>query len=461
MSPCTYYLGVDPAKHKATFCLVDAHGKVVIAPLDAPADRQGFDLVTSSLTAVLRAEDHLMVGVESTAALDDNWLAYFHALGAHCPVSVLRLDPAQVKAFSGAKPVRAKTDRADARRIAGFVRQYADELPRFEHNPRYDAMLIVLSEREGIVAELTRLKNRLRDRLVLAFPELPALIGNPYAPRALALLEHMPTAAAVARHHVATIARIKGPGKGARQIGEQLAAKLREAAKSSVASQHGVVIDAVIRRLASAIQFQSDQLKECNAVVDDYVASGRADTPRAPQGEEPAAPPTMERQCALLATLPGVGNVVATTVVLRSRGLRRFRSAKALCAQLAAHPMRTQTGTSKDSAALARRGDRRARPALFLACMIATHRDKAFAFYKWHHEASGQTPKQAICSVMNRMTRLMWTLVRDNKPYDQTIMVANIERHHPAAWQKFLLHWEKKKATPPSEAQDENTQTDP
>lgn len=460
MSQGPYYLGVDPAKHKATFCLLDAQGKIVTPPFDASADRPGFDLVSSTLSAVLHAEDHLFVGVESTAALDDNWLAYFHALNAHCQVSVLRLDPAQVKAFSGAKPVRAKTDRADARRIAGFVRQYAGELPRFEHNPQYDAMLIVLSEREGIVAELTRLKNRLRDRLVLTFPELPALIGNPYAPRALALLEHMPTAAAMARHHVATIARIKGPGKGAHQIGEPLAAKLREAAKTSVASQQGAMIEAVMRRLARAIQFQSDQLKECNAVVDDYVARGRGDTaPAPPEGESPA--PTIERQCALLATLPGVGNVVATTVVLRSRGLSRFRNAKALSAQLAAHPMRTQTGTSKDSAALARRGDRRARPSLFLACMIATHRDKAFAFHKWHHEASGQTPKQAICSVMNRMARLMWTLVRDNKPYDQTIMVANIERHHPAAWQKFLLHWEKKKATPPSEAQDENTQTDP
>ena len=78
--------------------------------------------------------------------------------------------------------------------------------------------------------------------------------------------------------------------------------------------------------------------------------------------------------------------------------------------------------------------------------MSAARDNQIFAFYKWHHESSGQTPKQAICSVMNRMTRLMWTLVRDNRAYDESILVTNIMEQHGKEWKAFLAHREAKKA---------------
>lgn len=473
MTPSAYCLGVDPAKEKATLCLIDSQGKVVIPAFDAPANREGFDLTSKRVSSVVSAEDNLLIGVEATAALDDNWLAFFPALKAHCNVSLLRLDPGQVKAFSGAKPVRAKTDNADARRIANFVRQYAGELARFEHNPVFDAMLTVLSERESTVADLTRLKNRLQDRLVVCFPEFASIIGNPYSQKALALLEEMPTAAVMARKHVATIAKIKGASKGAHRIGEELAIKLKEAAKTSIASQSTEVFEGVIRRLVKRIRFLSEQLAECNVLIDDFVASGKEDetdhgnsvvnktdigntevqASDAPTAQEDAEEhdttpphPSIVRQCVLLTSLPGVSNVIAATIVLRARGIPRFHSEKAFSAQNAAHPDRNQTGSTKDSAKLGKRGDRRSRPSLFLASLAATRDDEAFAFYKWLHESSGQTPKQAICSVMNRMTRLMWTLVHHNTPYDQSIAIANIKEQHGKKWDQFLAERKAKKA---------------
>lgn len=480
MDSIVYCLGVDPAKEKATLCLIDSRGKMLIAPFDAPANREGFDQVSERLVAVLKPEDDLLIGVEASAALDDNWLAYFQALKAHCNVSVLRLDAAQVKAFSGAMPVRAKTDNADARRIANFIRQYGGELAHFEHDPANDAMLAVLSDRESIVADLTRLKNRLQDRLIVCFPELAAVIGNVYSQKALALLEEMPTAAVAARKHVATIAKIKGRAKGSHRIGEELAVKIKQAAETSIASQSSGVFEGLIQRLVKRIRLYSEQLNECNVIFDDFVSGGREDNPaeyndpakehnhanidnlgknggfsntddladEQDAEEKPVAPPSpsIPRQCALLTTIPGVSNVVAATVALRSRGLGRFRSAKAFSAQLATHPQRHQTGTTKDTAILARRGDRHSRPVLFLAAMCAARDNQAFAFYKWHHESSGQTPKQAICSVMNRMTRLMWTLVRDNRAYDESILLTNIMEQHGKEWKAFLAYRAAKKS---------------
>lgn len=441
MSATIYALGVDPAKEKATLCLLDQQGAVILAPFDAPASREGFALVESRLAPCLAAGDQLLVGVEASCALDDNWLAFFCALEAPFALSVMRLDAAQVRHFSGPKPLRGKTDHADARRIARFVCAYASELARFRHDPEAQAMCLAVSDRAAIVEDLTRLKNRLRDRLVLAFPEFERLMKDPASPLALAILEAAPTAASLGAMALEALAAIAAPESPSRRLGQEKAALLLAAAKSSIASQKSPMAAAVIGHLVAQIRLLRSHVAQLETFIDEYVESAAP----AQAGTEPAAaaPPSIPRQIALLDTLPGVGPIVAATLVLRSQGLSRFHSAKAFAAQLAACPDRLQTGTSKDIGRLAQRGDRRARPQLFLAARVATTYDPFLAFHKWRHMRAGQGAKQAICSCMNRLARLAWTLVRDNTPYDPAKAMDQITRHHLQEWQLFLKEYPK------------------
>lgn len=426
-----YALGVDPAKEKATLCLLDHTGKTILKPFDAPASKEGLSQVRTALAQVLAEGDLLFVGIEASASLDDNWLAFFSTMEEPYSLTVMRLDAAQVKHFSGPRPLRSKTDHADARRIAEFLRTYADRLDTFIHDPSANSMLLAVNDRMTIVCELTRLKNRLRDRLVIAFPEFAQVFNDPACPQALAVLEAAPTAAHLARKRENTIAALRAPEKGSHRVGEEKARQLLTLARNTIASQPDGYIEQAIRRLIEALRLAKRHLAEVDEILTTYSQTLAEDAQ--PEGEA-----TLPEQIRLLDSIPGVGPVGASAIVLRSRGLLRFTSAKAFAAQLAACPDRLQTGSSTDTGRLGRRGDRRTRPLLFLDASAAARQDPAMAFHKWRHERSGQLPIQAICSIMNRLSRLMWTLVKNKTPYSPEKALQNIQIHHPELWNIFL-----------------------
>jgi hypothetical protein len=118
-------LGIDPAKEKFTAAFFAAADPKPQPGRDFPMSRQGFDELAQTIAGRLAGGQRLVVGVEATAALDDNLPAWLAAQRRRWPLTLLRLDPAQVARFSGARPVRGKTDKADARRIARQAARFA------------------------------------------------------------------------------------------------------------------------------------------------------------------------------------------------------------------------------------------------------------------------------------------------------------------------------------------------
>lgn len=117
-------LGLDPAKRNFTACLMDTQGAVVMASTDFAMNHAGLEALVARLRPHRAAATRLLVGVEASAALDDNLLAFLASPAARADgeLSVLRLDAGPVARFSAARPIRGKTDKADARRMAEFTR---------------------------------------------------------------------------------------------------------------------------------------------------------------------------------------------------------------------------------------------------------------------------------------------------------------------------------------------------
>ena len=417
-----YSLGIDPAKRNFTACLLTPDGKEAMPPKEFTQDRDGYAKLAAELTPLLPQDSLLFAGVEASAALDDNLLAHLREIEIPATVTVMRLDAAQVKHFHGPRPVRGKTDRADARRIARFTATFADQLDAFEQDQTAGSMAAIVNERLELVHDITSLKNRLKDRLIPRFPEFEDHFPDPFRDLPMALLEKAPTAAHMARLSVDDIINTKANTKGARHLDHDRAAKLLADAKRSIASKTTDDDGNSIRRLIARLRLLLEQLDEIHERLDDYIAS---DTDQA-------------RQIQTTCTLPGLSDASAATIVLRSRGVSRFHSAKAFAAQLAASPDRHQTGHSSDHGALSRRGDRRARPLLFMAAMTAARVDPTLAFHSWRLQQNERTPKQGICAVMNRLARLIWTLNHNKTTYDPSKGIDNAMRHHPVQWREFL-----------------------
>ena len=441
MSGRIFVLGIDPSKRKLNGALITAQGERVDLQSEWPMSRPGFEGLGQALAERLEPGDRLIVGVEATAALDDNLLAWLHAWDAPFEVSVLRLNSAQTGKFVGPKPIRGKTDPLDSRwRIAEFARVYAAQLHAFLQDPEAQAMGRLVNERQTLGAEAAAAKNRLHDRLVICFPEFASRFNDPGAPLARAVLRRAPTARHAAALRESALAAIRAR-RGGPALGPERAAGLRQAARQSIASATADTDADAVRFLLGQLERIEERQHAIDACLEAYAQRLQDEAPPADApAPAPDAPASIPEQLRLLDSIRGVGLVGAATIVLRSGGLGRFPTAKALGAQLAACPDRLQTGSSRDSSRLTTCGDRRARSVLYLLTQAACNFDPVFAFHKWRLEQKGRTPKQALCAGMNRMAHLMWAMAQTRQTYDVNRALEQVVLHHRHLWITFLKH---------------------
>jgi transposase len=456
----TYCLGVDPGKTNLTVCLLrDRQGAMALKPADFPTTRQGFESLLAELQKHLKAGDRLLAGVEASASLDDNVLAFFASLQERdWALKLMRVDAAQVAGFTGAKPIRGQTDKTDAKRVARFVASYADELHSFDHDPRAQAMLRLINDRAHLVDERVAWRNRLQDRLVLSFPEFTSVLPDPAGALGLAALKTVATAREAAGKRARTLARIKPPTARSQALGVERAEALLKAAQSSVAGANEPSGAQTIRFHAGQLETLDARIAEIEKQLKIYSAADLREAPEeAPRAQEependespraqeepqlnhttPVLALPISKQIRLADSLPGFGLVGASVTVLRVRGIARYGSSKALAAQLGVCPDRVETGTSLKTSHLTHRGDRLTRSTLYLLTLAATRSDPAMTFHKWRHIRAGMTPKQAVCACMNRMVGWLYAVVMSQQPYDQNRSIANAQKQHPQLWEEF------------------------
>lgn len=445
-----YTLGVDPAKHKVTVCLLHGDGREALGPRDIACTRGGFEELRTLLETHVAPGKALVIGVECTASLDDNILALFASVRQQWQLTLIRVDAAQVHHFSGARPLRGKSDHADARRIARFTRTYAHELAQFMADEELLAMQRLVNERLALAEDMTQLKNRLQDRLVISFPELAQVYTNPLCDVALALLAKAPTAKHVAKLPPSILSNVRGSGKAGRRIGPERAAQLKALAQTSIASACTPSDAATLQRLVKRLQMLLEDQAQIEAHLDKFARSAERYIPNKPLAQDGAHTPNAQqplatsdpqadlaRQIQIVDSLPGLGLVNSSAIVLRSSGIRRFTSKKALVAQLGLCPDLNQTGSSCNSSRLTYRGDRRARALMFMAAISALRKDVALNFHYWRLVKAGKKPKQAVCACANRMVGLLWTLINTNTNYDPQRAINNAIKHHPQLWKNY------------------------
>ena len=371
-------VGIDPAKRNFTAAFLGEEGRP--GPADEfTMDRAGFEALGLAIQERRAPDQRVVVGVEASAALDDNLLAWLLEQRSALGLRVIRLDPGQVARFSGARPVRGKTDRADARKIVRFTATYADELDGFEADPRNVTMGRLVRERDGLVSERTALKNRLHDRVVVQFPELTELFDDPSAALARTVLRVAPTAAHALRRRRATLARLRPEGSRTQPLGEARAERLLALARRSIASATSQDDAEALIHLLDQLELLSRRITRIEARLTEFAAQA---APAAAAGGTAAAANPVPLQIRRLCAIRGIGTVGAASIVLRSGGLGRFTGSKALAAQLGACPDRCQTGRSFDRGRLTSRGDRAARSMLYMLAQGASQFDPALAFHK-------------------------------------------------------------------------------
>ena len=131
--------------------------------------------------------------------------------------------------------------------------------------------------------------------------------------------------------------------------------------------------------------------------------------------------PTLRGRRDLLASIPGIGERVAVTILGELPNITEFRSAKALSAVVGLCPREFRSGRSVSAAWLSRVGNVRVRRVLYMPAVAAMRCNPILKAFAERLRARGKLGKQIVVAVMRRLLVLAYGVLKTNRPFSSSI----------------------------------------
>lgn len=341
------------------------------------------------------AEPVSLVVMESSGHYWYNLASHLH----HAGVPVAVVNPLASKYFGKRRLQRSKSDKADARTLAalGMYDQPRTQVPLAQSELREAARFTMRLVREQ--AEVCQRIQRLID---LGFPELHEAWDDPTCVSALAVLRTAPTARAVARLQLETLAGLKRPGEGGRAIGRVKAEQLQALAMESVAAPE----------LESQVAFEMRLLIQQYDFLERQITEAEAQLASLLDGE------TARR----LLTIPGVGPATAATLLAEIGDIWRFTDVDQLLAYAGVHPKERSSGKKGErpetSWTMAKTGNAYLRAAAYRMAVVGIKHNSILRQHYARKRAAGKSPMNAVGHCMSKALSMVWGVWRSGQDFD-------------------------------------------
>jgi len=294
-------------------------------------------------------------------------------------------------------PSPAKTDAIDASKILELMRlrpllpQAKEILNEVIPAPRVNHHLKLLSRRRRrLVDERVMVVDRMHSDLQAIAPGLLEITGSVDNRWFLNFLTARASFGQLARMHPSSLKQIKSVGK---KYAGLIGSWQRTAMLSSDAEMMGDMVMEDARRVLAL----SDQIKHIEAQLDALIAQSRL--------------------AGIIQSLTGFGTVCAAELAGEIGTMERFGSESALARYIGMAPLDNSSGTHTGTKG-GRQVNRRAKAAMMTAvARHYCHTPQSRAYYD-RKRAEGKKHNQAIRSLGRHMTRVIWSLVKNDRLYE-------------------------------------------
>ena len=324
--------------------------------------------------------------------------------------AVFALNPKQLDRFRDRYTVAgAKDDRRDAFVLAASL---ATDQPAFRRVRLDEPLVIRLRELSRLEAELHqeegRLTNRLRDLLHRIYPQVLRLAPAADEPWVWELLELAPTPAAAQRLTRPALSKLLRAHRIRRLAADAVLAHLH-APPVSVAPGTVEAVSEHIELLLPRVRLVHAQRVRCLGRIERVRQAMAGDPPG--QGEH--------RDVEILRSLPGVGRLVAATMLAEASQLLAQRDYHALRAQGGIAPVTRQSGT-RARVDMRYHCNHRLRNALYHWGRVSAQCD---LLSRQHYEAlrrRGHSHGRAVRGLIDRLLVILMAMLRSQTVYDPT-----------------------------------------
>lgn len=383
-------IGIDVGKFNHQATILDPDGAPLGGTIRFENTALGFERLLIHLNKLVSTQSDTLVALEATGHY---WLPlYLFLLDKGYDVQVF--NPYQSDALRKMYLGRAKTDTIDAElvaRLARFGNQKGTPLPGEEI-----LTLRNLSRfRMELVFQSSDVKRKVIAVLDVLFPEFEKLFSDVFGKTALAILTNHPTPEEiVSLDEQKLIALIETTSK--KRLGEQKALQVRTAASCSIGTRFATkALVFELRLLLEQVGFLKEQLQELTTEITQLLE-------------------TVEQK---LTTIPGVGGVTAAAIIGELGDLTRFPNVASVIAYAGLDPKVADSGTTSKKRGVSKRGSKYLRTAIWQAAVASlVHNPQLRAFYD-KKRSEGKPKQVAIGAVSNKLTRIIYGILRSGKEY--------------------------------------------
>ncbi|MCD6585809.1 MAG: IS110 family transposase [Dissulfuribacterales bacterium] len=398
-----FFLGIDASKGYSNFVILDSSKRCVEDDFQLDDTFDGHQKLYNILSefCVRHPKANIFAAVESTGGYENNWFGTLARFQEHLPIKSSRLNPCGVYNNSKAELNRNITDKISAENISKYMIEHPEKIQYQQQDT-----LSSLRKQWGFIKMLkkqkTQLLNQLESNLYTANPEILAYCKDSTPAWVLSLLQRYPTALKLARAKKSSVALIP-------YVTPQKAQKLIDSAKCSVASATDETASQIIKAAVQQIRQLSKTINAQTKAMADKCSIPEVD---------------------LLKTFIGIGDDSAVGLILEVGSIERFESAKHLASFFGLHPVYKKSGDGSWGYHMSKKGRVAPRQILYMVAMVAIQSNVLIREIYEKHTEKGMKKKAALGVCMHKIIRIIYGMLKHNKPFNPEIDRNNREKQN-------------------------------
>ncbi len=383
------YIGIDVGKRNHEATILDESGKELCESVKFPNSTAGAEKLLSKMPNLKDA----MFVLEATGHY---WLSLYCYLSSK-ELTIQVINPIQSDSLRNLYIRRSKTDKKDSFIIADIAR--INRMPKTKLADENILKLQTLTRlRFEFIDQVTALKARIIGVLDRIFPEYESIFSNIFIKSSRELLKNTASPEEILEFDLSELAEsLNKASKG--RFGTVKARELQSKAATSFGITLG--LDAFrleIKLLLSQVEFLEAQIKTIDSAIKELL---------------------QEFKACFITTIPGIGDVLAASILAEIGDINRFNHVKKLVAYAGLDATVHQSGQFTGTRAkISKRGS----PYLRRSLWSAAHSAKRFNpilrdFYQLKIK-QGKHPQVALGAVARKLTHLVYYILKEQKPFD-------------------------------------------
>ena len=368
------YIGIDMAKKKFDYCIIDSELSVIKRGI-LINNIYGF----SEFLRIVRNYGNTKIGIESTGIYHVN--LYTYLINNNC--NIILLNPMETKLLKSSRIRKNKTDKIDAEAIAKYIIIRKNNIITMEKNTEntYTNLKEYVYTYVRINKKIAMAKNQLIRDLDLLYPGLTEIVNidSKYFIEIISNIEKI----------IENNYKIK-------YISDSKHSEIRNILINS--STHNAVkydIDINIETL----ELLNKQLKETKKIIEDEY----------------------NKMDSKIRTIPGIGTITGSIILSSIGDINKFDSVLKLRAYSGMDPVVKQSGDYNITSNISKRGNPIIRYALYLSTVSAIKFNPVIKRYYTRKKNDGMKGNKLMIACSNKLLNIIYSVLKNNKDFEDPL----------------------------------------